>query len=216
MSCHISNLQSIGCDSHDVICAFDWLSIRLDDSIFDREDFNSKFMIRHIEANRINKQVDTILCRCFIGGSDGRQLSEFNAARRRAQLYFQNKGIRLIIKCYGNDEVKNVLEWNPSTLVDRLLEADFHIFITHFHEANIAKTASWNMHNILSNLDRLKYHLGNLMGERNKCPIFRQGKREVYECLPDYCLPTLIVDLPTSTWDPLHPISAQDADRVHA
>ena len=52
------------------------------------------------------------------------------------------------------------------------------------------------MPNILNNLDRLKYHLGNLMGEKNSCPVNRQGKREIYDIMSDYCLPTEIIALP--------------------
>ena len=88
------------------------------------------------------------------------------------------------------------LKLGPTEFVSHVLEGDAHLYITHFHEGNIAKTASWNVPNILSNLDRLSHHLGNLMGARNKCPVYRQGKREIYEMLPDHCLPTLFIDLP--------------------
>ena len=57
------------------------------------------------------------------------------------------------------------------------------------------------MPNILSNnIDRLEYHVGNLMGGKNRCPIFRQGKLEVYEIMSDYCLPTVIINLPLTFW----------------
>jgi len=196
------------------VTVFDWLCIRLDLSIFERTDLHSRMMIQQIEDYRVNSdQADIILCRCFVGGS--RQLDEFNTARRRAELFYKNRGIKLIVDIYENDWVKNVLKLNPTELTDRLLEADFHLFITHFHEGSIAKTSSWNMPNILSNLDRLKFHLGNLMGDMNSCPIFRQGKREVYEVLPDYCLPTIMVDLPMTTWDGKNPLTIEDADRIH-
>jgi hypothetical protein len=194
--------------------AWSWLSTRLDYSIFERRDFTSRLIIKQIEQLRINKDVDTILCRAFIGGSGGRQLEEFNSAIGRAQVHFRNRGIRLIVDCLCNDFIKNEAKFSPTILVDRMMDADFHLGITHFHEGNIAKTGAWNVPNILSNLDRLKHHLGNLMGDSNNCPIFRQGKREVYEKLPDYCLPTLIIDLPKQTWDPKQVISSADKIRL--
>ena len=40
------------------------------------------------------------------------------------------------------------------------------------------------------------------MSDRNQCPVLRQGKKEIYLRLPDYCLPTLIVDMPLDEgWD---------------
>ncbi len=56
------------------------------------------------------------------------------------------------------------------------------------------------MPNILSNLNRLKYHLGNLIDVKNDCPIYRQGKKEVYASISDYCLPTEIINLPLTGW----------------
>ena len=194
---------------------YSWLSIRLDESIFDCRDLHSRMLISQIEENRINKEVDRVVCRAFIGGRDGRQLVEFNAAVGRAKLYFLDRGIKLDIKLFDQDTIINVLEWTPTELVDRFLEADFHIFITHLHEGSIAKNGSWNMFNILANLDRLKYHLGNLMGSANSCSIYRQGKREVYEKLHDYCLPTITVELPRDTWDNVNPLSNEDTAKVY-
>jgi len=193
---------------------FDWLSPRLDDSILYKNDIQSRLIIAQIEHLRHNKTIDTILCRCFIGGSVGRQLEEFYTAASRAQIHYRKRGYNLEIKCYCNDYIKNIEKWTPATLVDEILKADFHLFITHLHEGNIAKNGSWNVPNILSNLGRLRYHLGNIMGDMNMCPIFRQGKREVYEQLPEYCLPTLFVDLPSESWEDAQPISLKDIEKV--
>ena len=195
---------------------FDWLTFKVDDSIFNNTDLYSRIMIRQIEECRINKEIDVILCRCFIGGRDGRQLSEFTAASNRAKLIYESRGIKLLMTFYDQDSIKNIEKWTPTDLTDHLLEADFHIMVTHLHEGNIAKNGSWNIPNILSNLDRLKYHQGNLMGAMNSCPIYRQGKREVYECLQDHCLPTLIVNLPSENWDGVHPITKEDTAKVYA
>ena len=142
-------------------------------------------------------------------------MEEFNAAVSRAEIRFKSRNIRLIVRMYCNDYIKNIAKLTPTTLVDRMIEADFHIGITHFHEGNVAKSGAWNIQNILSNVDRLKNHLGNLMGKSNECPIFRQGKREVYEELSDYCLPTLIIELPTAaTWDDEEVISRAEYIRL--
>ena len=196
------------------LSVWSWLSIGLDWSIFEREDLTTRLLIMQIEQLRINKEVDTILCRSFIGGTGGRQLEEFNAGVSRAQLRFHNRGIKLIVQYFCNDFIKNVAKFSPTILVDKLMEADIHLCITHFTEGNLTKTSAWNVENILSNVDRLQYHLGNLMGNSNRCPIFRQGKKEVYEMLPDYCLPTLIIDLPKETWDENEVISSADKIRL--
>jgi hypothetical protein len=198
----------------EIIQAWSWLSIRLNWPIFERNDLSSRLIIKQIEQLRINKDVDTILCRAFIGGSGGRQLEEFNTAIGRAQVHFRQRGIRLIVDCLCNDFIKNEAKFSPTTLVDRMMDADFHLGITHFHEGNISKTSAWNIRNILSNLDRLKHHLGNLMGDSNDCPIFRQGKKEVYDKLPAYCLPTLTINVPKHTWNPTQVISSADKKRL--
>ncbi len=52
---------------------FDWLSPRLDDSTLYKTDIHSRLIIAQIEHLRYNKTIDTILCRCFTGGSVGHQ-----------------------------------------------------------------------------------------------------------------------------------------------
>jgi hypothetical protein len=118
----------------------------------------------------------------------------------RAQDLYGKQGITLISGMYEQDTIKNILKFGPTEFTSHVLQGDVHLYITHFHEGNVAKTGSWNIPNILANVDRLSHHLGNLMGARNKCPIYRQGKKEVYEMLPDHCLPTLIINLPVEDW----------------
>lgn len=49
------------------------------------------------------------------------------------------------------------------------------------------------------------------MGDRNQCPVLRQGKKEIYARLPDYCLPTLIVDMPLDEgWDGTLSVAVMD------
>ncbi len=53
----------------------------------------------------------------------------------------------------------------------------------------------WNLPNILSNIDRLRYHLGIPMGKFITCPVFRQDKLEIYKHLDNFAAPTLGVTL---------------------
>ena len=168
----------------------------MDFSIFKKTDLATKFKIAQIERSKINFDDNVVLIRGLLGGADGRQCSAFSAAMSKAKVHYAKQNITIQSDMYLNDTIKNILNWGPTELVDHILQADAHIMVTHFTEGNIAKTASWNVPNILSNLDRLKYHLGNTMGGRNRCPVLRQGKSEIYAMLPDHCLPTLIVDMP--------------------
>jgi hypothetical protein len=183
----------------------------MDFSIFEKTDLNTRFKISQIEKAKINVDDNVVLIRGLLGGSDGRQYAQFNSAMSSAIAHYSEQNIKIISEMLTNDTVKNVLKWGPTELTDKLLEADAHIMVTHFTEGNIAKTASWNVPNILSNLSRLKYHTGNTMGDRNQCPVLRQGKKEIYSRLPDYCLPTLIVDMPLDEgWDGTLSVAVMD------
>ena len=173
----------------------------MDFSIFDKRDISAKIQIAQIENLRINKIDNVILFRGFVGGADGRQYTQFNTAMSRATVHYASKNIIIDSIMYTNDFIKNIMKWGPTELIDHLLEGDAHLCLTHLHEANIAKTASWNIPNILSDLSRLEYHLGNTMGVRNRCPVLRSGKKEIYKMMTDHCLPTLIVELPFDDWN---------------
>jgi hypothetical protein len=166
-----------------------------DFSIFERGDLHTRTQIAQIERLRINKDENVILFKGFIGGIDGRQFTEFNTAMSLAVSYYAKQNITIACHMYHNDQIKNILRWGPTELIDNILEGDVAIIATHLTEGNIAKTASWNVPNILANLERLRYQLGNTMDIRNQCPVLRQGKKEIYSKLPDYCLPTFIYDL---------------------
>ena len=175
----------------------------IDTSIFDSHNLNDRIQIAQIRHLRINTDPKIVLIRGFTGGKGGRQLEEFTRAMTKAQMHYQIQGYRIISEMYEQDTIKNVCKLTPTTFTDYVLQGDIHIYITHLHEGNIAKSSSWNIPNILANVDRMSHHLGNLMG-KNKCPVYRQGKKEVYEMLPDHCLPTLIIDLPLEhrfVWD---------------
>ena len=173
----------------------------VDFSIFDQKDLHTSLQIRQFDSLQINHDDSRVLCYGFIGGADNRHLNEVTSAMGRAVTYFrETESINLKYTFYTNDNIKNIERWGPTEFINEITKADFHLWTTHFHEGNIGKTGSWNMPNILSNLDRLEYHLGNLMGIKNKCPILRQGKIEVYKIMSDYCLPTIEINLPLLYW----------------
>ena len=173
---------------------------KLDFTIFERADIHARLQIAQLSNLRINRDDSTVLLRGFKGGKGSRQLDQVSSAVGRAVTFYENQGINLIDEMEDQDTIKNIYRLGPTEYVDKVLEADIHLFTAHFHEGNIAKTGSWNMPNILSNLDRLKYHLGNLMGAKNECPVYRQSKKEVYASMSDYCLPTEIIYLPFAGW----------------
>ena len=173
---------------------------KLDFTIFERSDMHTRLQINQINSLRKNRSDITVLLRGFKGGKGSRQLEQVMSAVGRAVTLYEEQGINLIDEMEDQDAIKNIYHLGPTEYVDRVLQGDIHLFTAHFHEGNIAKTGSWNMPNILANLDRLKYHLGNLMGEKNNCPVYRQGKKEVYSIMNDYCLPTEIINLPFSGW----------------
>ena len=187
--------------------------LRVDTSIFDSPQLSDRIKIAQIRRLRVNKDPSVILFRGFLGGEGGRQSEEFTHAMTRAQEFYRKIGIKLISDMYEQDTIKNILKLGPGEFTSHVLQGDAHLYITHFHEGNVAKTASWNIPNILANVDRISHHLGNLMGAKNKCPIYRQGKKEVYEMLPDHCLPTLIINLPLANWSE-DAFYAQNLERV--
>jgi hypothetical protein len=187
----------------------------IDTSIFDSPNLNDRIQIAQIRHLRINKDPKNVLIRGFTGGKGGRQLEEFTCAMTKAQMLYEKQGYRIISEMHNQDTIKNVCKLTPTAFTDYVLQGDIHLYITHLHEGNVAKSTSWNIPNILANVDRLSHHLGNLMGVKNKCPIYRQGKMEVYEMLQDHCLPTLKIHLPLQNeyvWD--ETFKQQDIDNI--
>ena len=81
-------------------------------------------------------------------------------------------------------------------MLSGLLAADIHMVTTHPNQSMIAKRGddSWNMETLLSNYDRLQYHLGVPNGKYIDCPVFTQNKKHLYTKLLelDLCLPTIL------------------------
>lgn len=172
----------------------------MDVSIYYRWDTASLVQVQLMRALRVNKNPNVILIRAFSGAHEGRSSEPFFTAIRRATQTFRERNITLEVEIYSNDRIKNVLRWSPGELVDRLLEADMHLLATHLHEGNIGRTIEWNIPNILANISRLEFHLGNIMADNVHCPVNEQGKIKVYKIMSEYCLPTVSVTLPFLEW----------------
>ena len=172
----------------------------MDFSIFDEKDFSIQMQIHQLRAQRINKDDNFVLCRGYLGAHDSRQAVHVKSAMGRAVTHFAQLGIQLEHELHDNDTIKNIYKWGPTETIDDILKGDFHLWTAHFHEGNIAKRVSWNMTNMLSNMNRLEFHLGNIMGKKNRCPILRQGKIEIYDIMSDFCLPTIAIKMPPIVW----------------
>ena len=56
--------------------------------------------------------------------------------------------------------------------------------------------ASWTMTKIFEQIDGgLTHHLGIPMGKYVRCPCWCKDKEELFNLLPDYCVPTVIVTM---------------------
>jgi hypothetical protein len=151
----------------------------MDLSILERTDFDSLVAIELIKAARVNLKKNTVLLRVFKGAT--RQDEGFSRALADAEKKLAREGITLVYEVYDQAYVKNKLKWTVTQLIDWLLAADIHLIPCHAHEGNVAKTESWNLENIRSQLSRLKYHLGVPMGKHLDCCIWNQDKWEMYQ-----------------------------------
>lgn len=169
----------------------------MDLSIFDKFDINSIIKIAEIEAlKNKNKLLEDILIRVFIGGKKAAQAEVLeHAIIKVVNKYKEYYGLNVKVEKFTNDDVRNKLKWSINNLIDALLESDIHIVSTHVHQGNVSKDDSWNMINILSNMDRLEYHLGIPMGKHIRCPVFTQDKMELYRYLDDLSVPTIKIYL---------------------
>lgn len=80
--------------------------------------------------------------------------------------------------------------------VDRLLNADAAIALSHLHQGlPYPFFSSWIMKDYSSNLSRLDNTVGNLKNLKWKCSIFQQNKYDYYSRLPDLCNPSLRIPL---------------------
>jgi hypothetical protein len=168
-------------------------------SIYNPPDFGKLLMISEMDALRHNIDSNIILIRAFHGGWDANQVGILQKAMARIIAKYGPLGFRVIYEKYNNDIVRNQLRWNVTDLFTYLIAADIHLIPTHCHQGNISKggTDTWNMANLLSNYERLYYHLGWPNGVHVRCPVWTQNKRRLYEVLEaaDLCVPTLHISI---------------------
>ena len=170
----------------------------MDLSILDNTDADSLMQLAEIAAikeNRLQSDNKIILIRVFLGGSLAAQVDSLQHALLIVVKQFLKVNVTVKVEYFTNDVVRNTLKWTVYDLIHSLLESDIHLIGTLLHQGNVAKSQYWSMQNISSNIDRLQYHLGIPMGKYIHCPVFRQDKLTLYECLNEFSAPTIGVSL---------------------
>jgi hypothetical protein len=155
-------------------------------AIFDPPSFVGLLDAAEMEALLDNTDPKTVVIKSFSGGSDGEQKSVLSLAVEALIAKYKIRGINIVFVEFTNDLIRNVLNWNCTETFTALLAADIHILPTHFHQGMLAKggTDTWNMENILTNIQRLRYHLGSPCGMHLDCPVFSQNKKcSTRDCL---------------------------------
>ena len=187
-------------------------------SILDGTDAVSKLALATIDACKVNKEEDVILVRAFTGCEMSNQNEEFAHAKSRIIKLYQTKGIKVTFDELKCDDVKNKLKWDVPQLFDFLLEADVHAITTHISQQLVGKRHSYNIQNIESNIERLRYHIGIPMSNRLDCEVWRQSKAGLSKILADLNvgLPTWLIQLHSLEYDDegRPSLSTMDKDNV--
>ena len=189
----------------------------------DTNDFQSGninvFLSRCINHSlRANKDPNTVLIHLFIGGQLGQQQTPLSVALGEVKKeILKSRGINIVYDTLTNDLVKYKHHWTCTELITWLLSADIHLLPTHLHQGmlglgGLEGEGSWNIPNILRNLERLRYHLGSPCGKFIDCPIATQNKMEYYRHLQTVglCAPTISVDISATE------ISQEDLLRINS
>ena len=163
------------------------------DILFSR-DINSFLAKAQMKAFRENTDPKKVLIRAFLGGMSAEQRDPLTDAFSRVALRYKDKGIMVVFQRFSNDIVRNVYHWTCTELFNRLLAADVHLIPTHLHQGmlGLGDLGTWHVMNILSNLKRLKYHVGVPSGIHTDDGIASQDKYKYYEVLAPLglCAPT--------------------------
>ena len=182
------------------------------DAIFNPPEFHRLVTITEMDALRHNSNKNVVLIRAFLGGWDSNQVGFLQKAIDRLIIKYGLLKYNIIYEKYNNDIVRNELKWSVTDLFTYLIAADIHLIPTHCHQGNIAKggTDTWNMANILSNYERLYYHIGWPNGRHIYCPVWSQNKRRLYNTLEalNLCVPTLHITIKAEG------VSLEDIERI--
>jgi hypothetical protein len=176
----------------------------MDISEFDSADINVIVARIGVRAVRLNKDSRRVLIRAFTGGcwADGEQGAPLKSAVSRVISLYKARGIRVIFQKFNNDDVKTTYKWTCRDLINSLLEADIHLVTTHLHQGMLAMggTGTFNIPEILSQLQRLRFHLGIPSGIYADDCIALQDKIILYDALAKdgLCAPTISVDITKS------------------
>jgi hypothetical protein len=87
------------------------------------------------------------------GGDRSPQYQIFKVAFASFEMNF-NKNVDIQIEYLGPKEIGE-RRWNPSQLVDWLLECDVHIILTHLNQGRLSHSLIWCMRDLLKQMEHL-------------------------------------------------------------
>jgi hypothetical protein len=108
------------------------------------------------------------------GGDRSPQYQIFKVAFASFKIRF-NKNADIQIEYLGPKEIGE-RRWNPSQLVDWLLECDVNIILTHLNQGRLSHSLIWCMRDLLKQMEHLHYHLGFPNAQQLLCDVFTQNK----------------------------------------
>lgn len=141
------------------------------------------------------KRSNFISIKVVHGGDRSPQYEIFKVAFASFKMSF-NKNVDIQIEYLGPKEIGE-RRWNPTQLVDWLLECDIHIILTHLNQGRLSHSLIWCMRDLLKQMGRLHYHLGFPNAQQLLCDVFTQNKGAYILKLNNEALsiPTLVIDL---------------------
>lgn len=150
-----------------------------------------------MKRDSTNKQIRHI--RVFGGGKDRVQVVAFKFVINNFILKYPEAEI--IVEYLFVSEIRD-LGMAPGSLIDWLLDSDFHIFLSHPHQG--ISIQYFNCSELLSHLLRLEMHPGFPSGNNLRCPIFTQDKLFYIQALRDFTIPTFALETPNYEDYPAH------------
>jgi hypothetical protein len=173
-------------------------------SVIDRE-FSELNLWETIERSRINRSSQRqrmFIIGVFTGGLRGVQVDQFLEALQLViqefELYYNPGKLQISVFYISAKDVANN-RMTPTQLVDRLLNADVHFILSHIHQSLLNRNIGWRIDDLLTNLERLKFHKGFPCGEQLSCPVFTQDKYQYINQIAGYSIPTMKVPIVEST-----------------
>ena len=187
----------------------------MDLTVFDvsaSRDVNRLLAEIGMEAIRAKRDPKVVLITAFVGGEFGEQSTPISEAFEIVSENFKSRGVKLVLHEFTNGIVKSKYHWTCRELFNALISADIHLLPTHLHQGMLALggTDSYNITNILDNLERLRYHLGVPCGAHIGNPVATQHKMILYNHLAqdNLCAPTISVDITVKK------ILEEDVDKI--